>query len=168
MTWEVWFPHVSSWQNWKQSTGSTIKDLVMPLNFGYFSSCSLINKFIHFLPILGATQQFFVVADTDMISSESFVLDIPLYFSETFSVFFLANLKVYVCDFLYLHIYDHSHAAGSANYCYKSITEADINQLERLLGNGFRNRSFLFHLLMFFPCFLYCITKRAHWWAFPS
>lgn len=98
------------------------------------------KKWIHFL---GYPTTF--AASTDMISSESSVLDIPLYFSMTFSVvfFFLANLKVYVCDFLHLHIYDHAHSAGSANYCWKSITEADINPLERLLGNGFSNRSFL-------------------------
>lgn len=117
------------------------------------------KKWIHFLgyPTIFA-------ASTDMISSESSVLDIPLYFSMTFSgfffFFFLANLKVYVCDFLHLHIYDHAHSAGSANYCCKSITEADINPLERLLGNGFSNRSFLYSSFRAVPLFFILHNKQ--------
>lgn len=37
-----------------------------------------------------------VIADTAVISSGSLALVVPLYFSATFSVFFLVNAKVYV------------------------------------------------------------------------
>lgn len=59
MIWEVWLPHFNSWKNWKQNTGSTIKDSVIPLTYFYLLFFMFFDKkLIHFCLFLGLTNNF--------------------------------------------------------------------------------------------------------------
>lgn len=71
-------------------------------------------------------------------------LECSTAFLSNFHCFFPGKCKSLCqsCDFLYLHINNLTHFASSANYYYSTFTEADINQLDGLLGNGFSNSSF--------------------------
>lgn len=160
MAWPEKFDFLTSVAGKTESKALVVnKGLGDALYFWTFSSCSLIKNG----SIFWATQQFLLPAQIWSQVKALFLIFhcISQWLSVLFFFFFfLANLKVYVCDFLHLHIYDHAHSAGSANYCCKSITEADINPLERLLGNGFSNRSFLYSSFRAVPLFFILHNKQ--------